>query len=231
MTQTCMTQASRRGRFITLEGIEGAGKSTQVAQLAELLSERGVTPVTTREPGGSPVAERLREVLLDPRHAGMSETAELLLMFAARAEHLERTIRPALEAGSWVICDRFTDATYAYQGRGRGIDATRIATLETLVQGSLRPDLTFLFDLPAQIGLARARARSDRADRFERETLPFFESVRDAYRERAAAYPARYRVIDASAPLAEVTQRVRALATAFVDLMQPGDGANAPGEV
>lgn len=218
---------SARGRFITLEGIEGAGKSTQVDRLAQLLRERGLDLVTTREPGGSPIAERLRALLLDPLNTGMSETAELLLMFAARAEHLERTIRPALEAGTWVICDRFTDATYAYQGGGRGVDPARIATLETLVQGSLRPDLTLLFDLPPALGLERVRSRSGKADRFEQETVRFFESVRAVYRERAHACPERYRVIDASVPLAEVTEDVRQLATAFIDRTLSGQGAGA----
>jgi dTMP kinase len=213
-----MTATTQRGRFITLEGIEGAGKSTQVDQLAQLLIERGVPLVTTREPGGSPIAERLRALLLDPLNTGMSETAELLLMFAARAEHLERTIRPALDAGTWVICDRFTDATYAYQGGGRGVASARIAILETLVQGPLRPDLTLLFDLSPRLGLERARNRSGRVDRFEQETLRFFESARAVYQQRALACPERYRLIDASAPLAEVTHQVRALAATFIDL-------------
>ncbi len=219
---------SERGCFITLEGIEGAGKSTQVDQLARLLRARGLNVVTTREPGGSPIAERLRGVLLDPLNTGMSETAELLLMFAARAEHLERTIRPALDAGTWVICDRFTDATYAYQGGGRGIDPARIATLEALVQGPLRPDLTLLFDLPPTLGLERARMRSGKADRFEQEAVDFFESARAVYRERARACPERYRVIDASAPLAAVTDHVRDLATAFIDLVLNNRRADSP---
>lgn len=222
-----MTRTTQRGRFITLEGIEGAGKSTQVEQLARLLRERGLSLIATREPGGSPIAERLRALLLDPLNTGMSETAELLLMFAARAEHLERTIRPALESGTWVICDRFTDATYAYQGGGRGIDPARIAILETLVQGSLRPDLILLFDLPPALGLERARRRRGQTDRFEQETLRFFESVRAVYRERAHACPERYRLIDASASLPEVTEHVRELATAFIDLTLNGQYAEA----
>ncbi|MBK5964657.1 dTMP kinase [Thiocystis minor] len=220
-------ESTKRGRFITLEGIEGAGKSTQVEQLARLLRERGLSLITTREPGGSPIAERLRALLLDPLNTGMSETAELLLMFAARAEHLERTIRPALESGIWVICDRFTDATYAYQGGGRGIDPARIAILENLVQGSLRPDLTLLFDLPPALGLERARSRRGQTDRFEQETLRFFESARAVYRERAHACPEWYRLIDASAPLADVTDHVRELTTAFIDLTLNSHGADS----
>ena len=148
----------------------------------------------------------------------MSGIAELLLMFAARAEHLERTIRPALDAGHWVICDRFTDATYAYQGGGRGVDPERIAILEALVQGSLRPDLTFVFDLPPELGLARARHRAESADRFEQETIQFFASVRAVYLERAQACPSRYRVIDASASLADVAEQVCRLTRCFIDL-------------
>lgn len=209
-----------RGRFITLEGIEGAGKSTQIASLAELLRARGLEVLTTREPGGSPLAERLRALLLDPDNQGMSETTELLLMFAARSDHLERCIRPALAAGHWVLCDRFTDATYAYQGGGRGIDPVRIGLLETLVQGELRPDLTLVFDLPPELGLGRAKSRAGRADRFESETQRFFEAARAVYLERAGANPERYRVIDATAPLETVTQAVGAELNAFVDSLE-----------
>jgi dTMP kinase len=205
-----------RGRFITLEGIEGAGKSTQIAPLAELLRARGLEVLTTREPGGSPLAERLRALLLDPDNAGMNETTELLLMFAARADHLERRIRPALEAGQWVLCDRFTDATYAYQGGGRGIDPARIAVLEDLVQGELRPDLTLVFDLPPALGLGRAKSRAGRTDRFESETQRFFDAARAVYLERARVNPQRYRVIDATAPLDIVTHAVGTELSAFV---------------
>lgn len=197
-------------RFITLEGIEGAGKSSQIAPIAALLRARGCAVLTTREPGGSIIAERIRALLLDPSNSGMDCTAELLLMFAARAEHLAQTIRPALEAGTWVLCDRFTDATYAYQGGGRGIEAARIATLEQLVQGTLRPDLTLVFDLDPELGLARARASKGAADRFERETLAFFAAARAVYLERARAAPERYRIIDASRPLDAVSAEVRA---------------------
>lgn len=225
-----------RGRFITLEGIEGAGKSTHLAALARGLAARGIPLITTREPGGAPIAERMRALLLDPANAGLDDTAELLLMFAARAEHLAKTIRPALESGTWVICDRFTDATYAYQGGGRGLDAERIATLETLVQGTLRPDLTLLLDLPPEIGLARARRRGlERAaaegdavgaDRFEVETLDFFEGARAVYLARAAACPERYRVIDATAPLAAVSA---ALTQALATLIEGAAGARETG--
>jgi len=208
------------GRFITLEGIEGAGKSTQIAPLAELLRARGLNVLTTREPGGSALAERLRALLLDPDNQGMSETTELLLMFAARADHLERCIRPALAAGHWVLCDRFTDATYAYQGGGRGIDPARIALLEDLVQGDLRPDLTLIFDLPPELGLGRAKSRAGQTDRFESETRRFFEAARAVYLERARANPERYRVIDATASLEAVTRAVAVELNAFVDSLE-----------
>jgi len=205
-----------RGRFITLEGIEGAGKSTHVSGLAALLHDRGTPFVTTREPGGAPIAERIRALLLDPGNAGMDATAELLLMFAARSEHLAKTIRPALDGGTWVVCDRFTDATYAYQGGGRGLDANRIGILETLVQGDLRPDLTLLLDLTPELGLSRARGRGD-ADRFESETLRFFAAARSVYLERARARPERYRLIDATPPVAVVKEQVGKIAEAFID--------------
>jgi dTMP kinase len=205
-----------RGRFITLEGIEGAGKSTHIADLSNLLSDLQIPFVTTREPGGSPIAERIRSLLLDPGNTGMDETAELLLMFAARAEHLAKTIRPALASGAWVLCDRFTDATYAYQGGGRGLDPGRIGVLETLVQGDLRPDLVLVFDVPPEVGLKRARGRSA-ADRFESETVNFFESVRSVYLHRAHANPARYRLIDSVEPLPVVTAQAIGHLRAFIE--------------
>lgn len=205
-----------RGRFITLEGIEGAGKSTQLPAVAAALEARGLQVLITREPGGPPVAERIRTVLLDPDCQGMADDTELLLMFAARAEHLARRIRPALESGTWVVCDRFTDATYAYQGGGRGLDPTRIAVLEDLVQGGLRPDLTLLFDLPVTLGLARAGRRSA-PDRFETEAEHFFDRVRAAYLERARAEPGRVRVIDAEAAPEAVAARTAAAVTAFCE--------------
>lgn len=192
------------GLFITLEGPEGAGKSTNRDYLADRLRTRGLPVLLTREPGGTPLAERIRELLLAPCAEPMSADTELLLMFAARAQHLERVIRPALRQGMVVLCDRFTDATYAYQGGGRGLASERIAILEDFVQGALRPDLTLVFDLPVEIGLRRAAERG-RLDRFEQEDRKFFEAVRSTYLQRAASSP-RYRVIDASQPLADVQQ-------------------------
>lgn len=191
------------GLFITFEGPEGAGKSTNLRVFAEALAERGCTPLITREPGGTPVAERIREVLLSNHEEPMHADAELLLMFAARAQHLNALIRPALAEGRVVISDRFTDATYAYQGGGRGIDTQRIAALENWVQGDLRPDLVLVFDVPVELGMARARARSA-LDRFEQEQQQFFEKVRHTYLRRAAAEPQRYRIIDASGDLLQV---------------------------
>ncbi|MBO2926210.1 dTMP kinase [Metapseudomonas otitidis] len=198
------------GLFITLEGPEGAGKSTNRDFIASRLRERGVEVLLTREPGGTPLAERIRELLLAPSDESMAVDTELLLMFAARAQHLDRVIRPALEAGQVVLCDRFTDATYAYQGGGRGVSMARIAELERFVQGSLRPDLTLVFDLPVEVGLQRAAARG-RLDRFEQEDRSFFDAVRQTYLERAAQVPERYRVIDAAKPLADVQRYLDAL--------------------
>ncbi len=191
------------GRFITVEGIEGVGKSTQIDFLRGLLEARGVPVTVTREPGGTPLGEAIRSLLLDRRHTGMAADTELLLMFAARAQHLAEVIRPALAAGRWVLCDRFTDATYAYQGAGRGIGPGRIAVLEDFVQDGLRPDLTILLDAPVATGLARAGRRGP-GDRFERETVNFFERVRAGYLQRASAEPGRFRVIDAGRRRGEV---------------------------
>lgn len=196
------------GRFITVEGIEGAGKSTCMALIGQILAAAEVVLITTREPGGTPLGEELRAVLLDHRSDGMSEDAELLLMFAARAEHLQTKIEPALRAGTWVLCDRFTDATFAYQGGGRGIDRHRIAQLESWVQRDRRPDLTLLLDLPVELGLERAGRRS-RPDRFEQESLHFFQRVRAAYLERAELEPARIRRIDAGQTLEAVQAQIR----------------------
>jgi dTMP kinase len=203
-----------RGRFITVEGVEGVGKSTQLGFLHEHLQAAGHDVLMTREPGGSDLAEDLRAVLLDPRHAGMTPDAELLLVFAARADHLARRVLPALEAGRWVVSDRFTDATYAYQGGGRGIPSQRIEILEQWVQGSLRPDRVLVLDLPPGLGAVRVAARGSR-DRFEREPSDFFHRVRDAYLARARAAPQRYRVIDASGTVAQVRMR---MAQAVADL-------------
>jgi len=198
------------GLFITLEGPEGAGKSTNRDYLAALLREHGVDVVLTREPGGTPLAERIRELLLAPADEPMASDTELLLVFAARVQHLQQVVRPALARGAVVLCDRFTDATYAYQGGGRGVPAERIALLEDFVQGALRPDLTLVFDLPVEVGLARAAARG-RLDRFEQERLEFFEAVRSTYLQRAAQAPERYRVLDAAQPLDAVQQRIAGL--------------------
>ncbi|WP_312379250.1 dTMP kinase [Pseudomonas oryzihabitans] len=198
------------GLFITLEGPEGAGKSTNRDYLAELLGSGGREVVLTREPGGTPLAERIREILLAPAAEPMAVDTELLLMFAARAQHLAQVVRPALARGALVLCDRFVDATYAYQGGGRGVPVERIATLEAFVLGDLQPDLTLVFDLPVEIGLARA-ARRGALDRFEQEQRAFFEAVRQTYLDRAQAVPARYRLIDASRSLAEVQSELRAL--------------------
>lgn len=192
-----------RGCFITVEGTEGVGKTTNLDFIQSCLERQGIDVVRTREPGGTPLAEDIRELLLSPREEPVAELTELLLMFAARAQHLQQVIRPALKAGSWVLCDRFTDATYAYQGGGRGLDTAQIAILEQLVQGELRPDLTLLLDLPVATGLARARARST-PDRFEAEKVNFFEGVRTHYLQRAAEEPERFAVINAEPALEQV---------------------------
>lgn len=198
------------GLFITLEGPEGAGKSTNREYLAERLRERGIEVVLSREPGGTPLAERIRELLLAPSEEPMDSDTELLLVFAARAQHLAQVIRPALARGAVVLCDRFTDATYAYQGGGRGLGEVRIAELERFVQGELRPDLTLVFDLPVEVGLSRAAARG-RLDRFEQEERGFFEAVRRTYLQRAAAAPTRYRVLDAAQSLDAVQRAIDGL--------------------
>jgi len=195
------------GKFITVEGIEGVGKTTNMEFIRRQLRAAGKLVVVSREPGGTPLGEAIRALLLDPEYTGMDSTCELQLMFAARAEHLAKVIRPALERGEWVLCDRFTDATYAYQGGGRGIDAGKIAALEGLVQGDFRPDLTLLLDVPVEVGLGRANHRGA-LDRFEQEEVAFFSRVRAAYLELAARHSDRYRVIDASKPLDEVQRQL-----------------------
>jgi dTMP kinase len=204
---------SERGRFLTVEGIEGVGKSTQLPRLAQALSARAIECVLTREPGGTPLAEKIRELVLAPGAEALPDAAELLLMFAARSVHLENFIKPHLAAGSWVVCDRFTDATYAYQGAGRGFPSESIAQLERLVQDTLRPDLTLLLDAPVAAGLERARARNTgagraAADRFERERNEFFERVRAGYLARAAAEPGRFAVIEATGGIDQVTAQI-----------------------
>jgi dTMP kinase len=202
------------GRFITVEGIEGAGKTTCLEIIAAAIAERNRSLVQTREPGGTPLGEALREVLLSHRHDGMADDTELLLMFAARSEHLHAVIEPALASGTWVLCDRFTDATYAYQGFGRGIDIARIQTLENWLPGARRPDLTLLLDVPVAIGLQRAGKRSV-PDRFERQAAAFFERVRAGYLELARRAPERFRVIDAAQPITQVANDVRSAINEF----------------
>lgn len=213
-----MTGDFERGKFITIEGGEGVGKTTNLEYVHGFLREAGKDVCVTREPGGTALAEDIRKLLLDPANKGMRDDTELLLMFAARAEHLGKLIKPALAAGTWVLCDRFTDATYAYQGGGRGLSVARIRQLEDWVQGSLRPDLTLLLDIPVELGLQRANDRGS-LDRFERESIAFFERVRESYLDQARAAPDRYRVIDASPSLEEVQARI---AQALQEILQAG---------
>jgi dTMP kinase len=202
----------KQGKFITLEGGEGAGKSTMMVRLANWLQQTGRRTVSTREPGGTVLAEKLRDILLDQNNLALSGQAELLLMFAARAQHLQELIRPALARGDWVLCDRFTDATWAYQGGGRSLPAEDIGVLETLVHGDLQPDLTLLLDLPVEQGMMRASARSA-ADRFEQESREFFERVRQAYLRRAEKAPGRFAVIDASQDADGVWSQIKQVMT------------------
>ena len=194
-----------RGKFITIEGTEGVGKTTNIQFIQNWLESKQLAYLCTREPGGTPLAEQIRELLLAPREELVSDTAELLRMFAGRAQHLNQVIEPALTEGAWVLCDRFTDATYAYQGAGRGMGTSLIAELELIVQGSLRPDLTLILDIPVELGLKRASERSD-PDRFEQEKTEFFDLVRNGYLDIARKHTDRCVVIDASQPL-ELVQR------------------------
>ncbi|MCG2633756.1 MAG: dTMP kinase [Gammaproteobacteria bacterium] len=209
-----MNNSSQCPRFLTLEGGEGAGKSTNIDFLRRQLVAAGVEVVVTREPGGTTLGEQLRALLLDTG-SQLCDDTELLMMFAARAQHLEEVIRPALARGCWVLCDRFTEATYAYQGDGRGINLERIAQLETWVQGELRPDRVLLLDLPVAVGMERIGGRGG-PDRFEREAQAFFQRVRDGYLRQAEADPERFRVIDATVSLARVQQQLNA---AVADLL------------
>lgn len=203
-----MTMTNNRGKFITIEGTEGVGKSTNIAFIKNFFEEKNIPLVITREPGGTPLAEEIRGLLLKNRDEKMDETAELLLVFAARAQHLEGVILPALDRGEWVLCDRFTDATYAYQGGGRGLSLSMIKELERKVQKGLQPDLTFLLDIDVKTGLERAAQRGE-LDRFEQEDLEFFEKVREAYLSRANDNPQRFFVVDAMKPLNEVQRSIR----------------------
>ena len=196
-------------RFITIEGGEGAGKSTAQRFIAERLTERGITSVQTREPGGTPLAEAIRQTLLSVDGEAPVEMAELLLVFAARAQHLAKVIEPALARGDWVLSDRFTDATYAYQGAARGLSVEVISHLEQLVQSGRQPDKVLILDLPPEIGMARARSRGE-LDRFERENHDFYERVRAGYLQRAVAMPERYSVIDAGQDLEAVQSAMAA---------------------
>ena len=202
-----------RGKFITLEGGEGVGKTTNLKFIKHYLEQHNIQVVTTREPGGTALAEKIRQLLLDNDSEAVSETAELLLIFAARAQHIKHVIEPALAEGTWVICDRFTDATYAYQGGGRNMRISTIESLENWVQGTLRPDLTILLDAPVEIGLERARLRSA-FDRFESEKTNFFEQVRRAYLLQLELNPQRIKLIKANQPLIDVQK-------ALIDLIQP----------
>ncbi len=206
-----------RGKFITVEGVEGAGKTSNIEFIKHVLESSGKEVLFTREPGGTPLGEEIRNLLLGHRHAGMSDDTELLLMFAARAENLEQKIRPALDAGIWVLCDRFTDASYAYQGGGRGIDTKRIHALEEWTHKDIKPDLTLLLDLPVAVGLERAGKRSE-PDRFEKEEERFFEAVRQAYLQIAWDQADRVKVVDASSPLYEVQARIAEIMQDFIDV-------------
>lgn len=184
--------------FITFEGIEGVGKTTHLKWMAAALSKAGIEVLTTREPGGTPMGEEIRDILLAHRNERVAPLTELLLMFAARAQHVDTIIQPALKRGCWVLCDRFVDASYAYQGGGRGIETTLIEKLEKLVLADFKPDLTLLFDAPVSVGLSRVKGRGGIQDRFEQEKLDFFERVRLAYKARADQDPLRHKIIDAS---------------------------------
>ena len=206
---------SGRGAFISLEGIEGVGKSTNLAFVATAVRNAKLEAITTREPGGTPFGERVREWILEGDHGQLSAEIEALLMFAARARHLEQVIGPALAAGRWVVCDRFTDATFAYQGGGRGASKTLLESLQAEVQRGLEPDLTLLLDAPLDVG--RARISSRKPDHFEREQRPFFERVRDTYLALAREQPQRIKIIDAAQPLESVQQQIGAHLRALIE--------------
>ena len=214
-----MTGQDMRGKFLTVEGGEGVGKTTNIDFIKTWFHQRDIDFITTREPGGTPVAEQIRTLLLAHHDEDVDAAAELLLIFAARAQHIARVIEPALRRGQWVLCDRFTDATYAYQGAGRQLGVDKVAVLEAFVQGDLRPDLTLVLDLDPREGMARAEARAQ-LDRFEIEQMAFFERVREAYLQRAGEHPQRYAVIDAGRPLEQVQQAIADTLTRH--LVEPG---------
>ncbi len=202
----------QRGKFITIEGGEGVGKSTNIAYVKSLLEEQGIDCIVTREPGGTPLAEEIRDVLLKNREERVVSETELLLMFAARAQHLYQLILPAINEGKWVISDRFTDATYAYQSGGRGVSADKVALLEKFVQKDFKPNITLLLDAPVEVGMTRARERG-KLDRFEEERSAFFNKVRKNYLERAKAEPERFKIIDATQSLEQVQNNIRQVLT------------------
>lgn len=199
---------TKRGLFITIEGVEGVGKSTNLAFIESLLAADGITFVTTREPGGTPLAEKVRDLLLDKNNTEMADITELMLVFAARAQHVATFIEPALSRGQWVICDRFTDSTYAYQGGGRNMSSGLIQRIDEVALGQYQPDITLLLDLPIEVGLERASQRGE-LDRFERESVDFFNRVRNTFLDRANAEPARFRLLDASQSLDDVQVAIR----------------------
>ena len=196
-----------KGKFITIEGSEGAGKSTNIRFIENYLKEKNIDFISTREPGGTPIAEKIRDLLLDKANASLCSDSELLLMFAARAQHLNELIIPTLESGKWVLSDRFTDASYAYQGGGRGLSMDKIAQLEQFVQGDLRPDATILLDIPVEQGMERVRDRGE-TDRFEQETLSFFNRIRDTYLSLAKNNPQRFHIIDTQPSIPEVEKQL-----------------------
>lgn len=201
------------GKFISIEGIEGAGKSTQISFIHAFLENQGINVVVTREPGGTALGEQIRELLLRPRDEGMSDDAELLLMFAARAEHIHQVIKPALARGDWVLCDRYVDATFAYQGGGRGIDRERIQLIADWTLKGLQTDLTFLFDLPVEVGQSRVVKRQQKKDRFEQEKAAFFQKIRDCYLARAEQEPERIKIIDASRDIEAIQAQLSIILT------------------
>ena len=206
-----------QGLFITLEGIEGVGKSTAIRFLQSYLAERSIEVMVTREPGGTEIAEAIRKLILTRYEEEITQDAELLLMFAARAQHIAHVIKPALEAGNVVLCDRFTDASFAYQGAGRGMEENYIASLERWVQGGLKPDLTLLLDAPAKIGAQRAKHRGIESDRIEQEQFQFFERARGAYLQRSELEPARFRVVDATQSIAQVRKELKKILDTFIE--------------
>jgi dTMP kinase len=210
-----------RGKFLTIEGTEGVGKTTNIEFIKQWLDGNQISFVSTREPGGTPLAEEIREVLLCKRDEKVCSKAELLMMFAGRAQHIDQVIEPHLARGNWVLCDRFTDATYAYQGAGREMGSELIAQLETMVQGSMRPDLTLILDVPVELGLERAGKRSE-PDRFELEKNDFFNRVRQAYLRMAENNPQRYKIIDASLSLDDVQQQIADNLSRFLQDNQNG---------